>query len=85
MANESFRTIQSTKKIIIALKELIKKWAANIHLEGNEQLIETNSIHYLQGIFPGNSVSVLLFIQWINSLSVLLNKLQRDCIGTSRH
>ena len=34
-------------KVINALKELIKKWATNIHLQGNEQLIETKLIHDL--------------------------------------
>ena len=34
-------------KIINALKELIKKWATHIRLQGNEKLIETKIIHCL--------------------------------------
>ena len=71
-------------KIINALKELIKKWATNIHLQGNEQLIEAKSIHYLRDIFQGDSLSVFLFILRVNPLSFLLNKLQRYQQRSSR-
>ena len=43
-------------KIINALKKVIKKWATNIHLQGNEQLTEIKLIHYLRGIFQGDSL-----------------------------
>ena len=65
-------------KIISAFKELIKKWATNIHLQGNEQLIETKLIHYLRGIFPGDSLSVLLIILCVNLLSFF----STNCQGT---
>ena len=70
---------------ISALKELITKWTTDIHLQGNEQLVETKLIHYLRGIFQGDSLSVLLFILCVNSLLFLLNKLQGYHIGTNRH
>ena len=62
-------------KVINALKELIKKWATNIHLQGNEQLTETKLIDYLRGIVQGDSLSVILFILCVN-YNKLLNKLQ---------
>ena len=34
-------------RFINAIIELIKKWTTNIHLQRNEQLIETKLIHYL--------------------------------------
>ena len=77
MANKIYRTSKSTGKIISALKELIKKWAKNIPLRGNEQLIETKLIHYLQGISQRDRLYVLLFILCVSTLSFLLNKLQR--------
>ena len=63
-------------EVINALKGLIKKWASNMHLKGNEQLLETNLIHFLQSILQGDSMSLFLFILYVNSLSYLLEKLQ---------
>ena len=37
--------LELAEEIINALQELIEKWATNIHLQGNEKLIETKLIH----------------------------------------
>ena len=63
-------------EVISNLKGLIQKWASNMHLKGNEQLFETNLIHFLQSILQGDSMSLFLFILYVNSLSYLLEKLQ---------
>ena len=75
---KSVKLAKVPAEIIYALKELI-------HLQGNEQLIETKLIHYFWGIFLGDSLSVLLFILCVNPLPFLLNKLQGYHIGTIGH
>ena len=61
--------------IIEALKQLIAKWSTNVHLRTNCKTIKTETTKYLRGIFPGDSLSVLLFILCVNPLSFLLNRL----------
>ena len=39
---KSVKLAKVPAKIIYALKELIKRWVTNIHLQGNEQLIKPN-------------------------------------------
>ena len=39
----------------------------------------------MSGIFPGNSLSVLLFILSVNPLSFLLNKLKGYSLGTGNN
>ena len=46
-----------------------------------EIYIQSNTIHYLQGIFQGDSLPVLLFILSVNPLSFLLKKLKGYQIG----
>ena len=70
---KSLQVAKAPTKIINTLRELIKKSATNIHLQGNEPLIETKLIHYLRDIFQGDSLSVFLFIRCVNPLKFLLN------------
>ena len=48
-----------------------------------EIYIQSNTIHYLRGIFQGDSLPVLLFILSANPLSFLLKKLKGYQIGPS--
>ena len=69
--------------VISAIETLMQKWSTNLHLTSHEGDIQSNTIHYLRGIFQGDSLSVLLFILSVNQLSFLLKKLQGYHIGPS--
>ena len=67
--------------VISAIETLMQKWSTNVHLTSHEGDIQSNTIHYLRGIFQGDSLSVLLFILSVNPLSFLLKKLKGYQIG----
>ena len=69
--------------VISAIETLMQKWSTNVHLTSHEGDIQSNTIHYLRGIFQGDSLSVLLFILSVNPLSFLLKKLKGYQIGPS--
>ena len=66
-----------------AIENSMQKWSTNVHLTSHEGDIQSNTIHYLRGIFQGDSLSVLLFILSVNPLSFLLKKLKGYQIGPS--
>ena len=53
-----------------AIETLIQEWSTNLHLTSHEGDVQSNTIHYLRGIFQGDSLSVL-FILSVNPLSFL--------------
>ena len=69
--------------VISAIETLIQKWSTNAHITSHEGDIQSNTIHYLRGIFQGDSLSVLLFILSVNPLSFLLKKSKGYQIGPS--
>ena len=69
--------------VISAIETLMLKWLTNRHLTSHEGDIQSNTIHYIWGIFQGDSLSVSLFIISVNPLSYLLKKLKGYQIGPS--
>ena len=69
--------------VISAIETLMQKWSTNLHLTSHEGDIQSNTIHYLRGIFQCDSLSVLLFILSVNPLSFLLKRLKGYQIGPS--
>ena len=68
--------------IIKAIEQLSHQWQTILHIKGPSELIITDIIKYLSGIFQGDILSVLLFILSVNLLSFLLNKLKGYSLGT---
>ena len=54
-----------------AIETLLQKWLTSLELTSHEGEIQSDTIHYLRGIFQGDSYSLLLFILSLNPLSLL--------------
>ena len=68
---------------IKAIKQLSRQWENILHINGLSEGIITEIIKYLNGIFQGHSLSVLLFIiHCVNLLPFLLIKLNGYSLGT---
>ena len=83
MTSDVLKLAKVPPLVISAIETLIQKWSTNLHLTCHEGDIQSNTIHYLRGIFQGDSLSVLLFILSVNPLSFLLKKLKGYQIGPS--
>ena len=59
--------------IIAAIAELTKNWSTRLRLNTENEMIETEFIKYLLGVFQGDGLSLLLFVLSVNPLSFLLN------------
>ena len=71
-------------KIINAIQNLTRIWSTNLYLQGSEEVIVSDIIEFLRGIFQGNSLSVVLFNLSVNPLSFLLRNLKGYAAGTER-
>ena len=60
--------------IINAIKNLTKTWYSILTLSSETETLSTQLIKFLQGIFQGDSLSVMLFVLCLNPLSLLLDK-----------
>ena len=60
---------------------MIKSWATNMHISGENVSCTSNLIEYKNGILHGDGLSVLLFILNMNPLSFMLNRLNGYSIG----
>ena len=56
-------------------------WSTNLHIHSETEHLVSDVIHYLKGIFQGDTLSVILFILSLNPLSFMLNKLKEYNIG----
>ena len=83
MTSDVLKLAKVPPLVISAIETLIQKRSTNLHLTCHEGDIQSNTIHYLRGIFQGDSLSVLLFILSVNPLSFLLKKLKGYQIGPS--
>ena len=71
-------------QLVSSIKHLLTQWCTVVHLDGENESITTDIIHFLKGIFQGDSLSVLLFILTVNRLSFLLRNLKGYHYGTEK-
>ena len=81
---QSLRLAKIPEKLIAAIETLTKQWATIVELHGNQSSITSDVINFSNGIFQGDSISVLLFILWLNPLSYMLGKLKGYKYGNKR-
>ena len=67
-----------------AVGPLTIQWAAIVQLHGNKSSVTSDVIHISNGIFQGDSISVLLFILSLNILSCMLSKLKANNYGNDQ-
>ena len=80
---QSLRLAKIPEKLIAAIETLTKQWATIVELHGNQSSITSDVINFSNGIFQGDSISVLLFILSLN-LSYMLGKLKGYNYGNKR-
>ena len=80
----SLKLAKVPPQLISAIEKLTKHWATIASLHGTNETITTEIIKYLNGIFQGDTLSVLLFVLCLNPLSFLLQKLKGYSCGKSR-
>ena len=80
---ESLKLEKVYPVITAAIEELSKNWSTRLRLITENEMIETEFIKYLRGIFQGDGLSLLLFVLSVNPLSFLLNtQTEGDPIGS---
>ena len=72
-------------QLISAIEELTKHWVTIASLHGTNETMITEIIKYLNGIFQGDTLSVLLLVLCLNSLPFLLQNLKGYSYGKSRN
>ena len=72
-------------QLLSAIENLTKHWAAIASLHGTNESVITDIIKYLNGIFQGDTLSVLLYVLRLNPLSFLLQKLTGYSYDKSRN
>ena len=72
-------------QLLLAIKNLTKHWATIASLHGTNESVITDIIKYRNGIFQGDTVSVLLFLLYLKPLSFLLQNLKGYSYGKSRN
>ena len=70
--------------IINAIKNLTKSWYTISSLSSETEILTTEPIKFLKGIFQGDSLSVMLFVLCLNPLSFMLNKCKGYSFGRAR-
>ena len=81
----SLKLAKVPPQLLSAIENLTKHWAAIASLHGTNESVITDIIKYLNGIFQGDTLSVLLFVLCLNPLSFLLQNLEGYSYGTSRN
>ena len=81
----SLKLAKVPQKLISAIEQLTKQWATIASLHGTNETIITEIIKFLNGIFQGDTLSVLLFVLCLNPLSFLLQKLKGYSYGKNRN
>ena len=82
---KSFHLAKLREDLNRAIENLTSQWRNVLHLKGKEEVIVSDIIYFPQGIFQGDSLSVLLFILSVNPLSFLLHKLQGYACGKHKN
>ena len=67
--------------LVSAIETLTKNWSTKLQLQSENELIESEYIKYLRGIFQGDSLRLLLFILTVNPMSFLLNTTEGYTLG----
>ena len=78
---QSLRLAKIPEKLVTAIETLTKQWATIVQLQGDQSSITSNVINFSNGIFQGDSISVLIFILSLNPLSYMLGKLKGYSYG----
>ena len=66
------------------MKNLTKSWYTILTLSIETETLTTEPIKFLQGIFQGDSISIMLFVLCLNPLSFLLDKCKGYSFGRDR-
>ena len=82
---QSLHLAKLPEDLIRAIEHLTSQWSTVLHLKGEEEVIVSDIIYFMKGIFQGDSLSVLLFILSVNPLSFLLDKLQGYACGKHKN
>ena len=67
--------------LVGAIEMLTRNWSTKLQLQSENELMESEYIKYLRGIFQGDSLSLLLFILTVNPMSFLLNIIEGYTLG----
>ena len=59
---QSIRLAKIPEKLVTAIETLTKQWATIVQLQGGQSSITSDVINFSNGVFQGDSISVLLFI-----------------------
>ena len=59
---QSLRLAKIPEKLVTVIETLTKQWATIVQLQGDQSSITSDVINFSNGIFQGDSISVLLFI-----------------------
>ena len=81
---QSLRLAKIPEKLATAIETLTKQWATIVQLQGDQSSITSDVINFFNGIFQGDSISVLLFILSLNPVSYMLGKLKGYNFGNDR-
>ena len=82
---KSLHLAKLPEDLIRATEDLTSQCSTVPHLKGEEEVIVSDIIYFVKGIFQGDSLSVLLFILSVNPLSFLLHKLQGYAYGKHKN
>ena len=81
---KSLHLAKLPEDLIRAIEHLTSQWSIVLQLKGEEEVIVSDIIHFVKGMFQGNNLSIL-FILSVNSQSFLLHKLQGYACGKHKN
>ena len=67
--------------LVSAIETLMRNWSTKLQLQSESELIESEHVKYLRGIFHGDSLSLFLFILTVNPMSFFLNTTEGYTLG----
>jgi len=75
---KSFELIGINNKIISFTKKIVSYWKTSMRLHTEGKIIETEDLEIQRGLFPGDSLSPLLFCISLIPITEQLNKLNTE-------